>query len=54
MDLLRRLVEERSFLSLKKDAQGMLTMNVIESSRKVLDCFFEKARERPILGSRNV
>jgi radical SAM superfamily enzyme YgiQ (UPF0313 family) len=51
MDLLRRLVEEKSFLSLKKDAQGMLTMNVIESSRKVLECFFEKAWERPILGS---
>lgn len=53
-NLLRRLVEEKSFVSVKSDPKAILMVNVIESSRKVLDCFFEKAWERPILGSRNV
>jgi anaerobic magnesium-protoporphyrin IX monomethyl ester cyclase len=50
-DLVLLLFEERSFFSLTKDAKGRTSISKVESSRKVLDYFFEKSRERPILKS---
>jgi len=52
IDLLLLLFNERSFFSLRKDSRGR-TLEVKEkSSKKVLEYFFEKAWERPILKSR--
>ena len=49
--LLGLLYEERSFFGLKKDPGGRAVFFKEKSSQKVLDCFFEKAWEAPILGS---
>jgi anaerobic magnesium-protoporphyrin IX monomethyl ester cyclase len=53
MELLSSLFEERSFPSLRKDPGGRTTVVKEKSSKKVLDYFFEKAWERPILKSRH-
>ncbi len=52
MDLLLLLDSEKSFFSLRKESRGKISVEKEKSSKKVLDYFFEKARERPILKSR--
>jgi radical SAM superfamily enzyme YgiQ (UPF0313 family) len=52
-DLLVMLFEERSFFSLRKDAQGKPSFLKEESSKRVLDYYFESAWDRPILRSRS-
>jgi len=52
IDLLLMLFNERSFYSLRKDSGREVVVVRERSSRKVLDYFFEKAWERPILKSR--
>jgi len=49
--LLLLLIKERSFFSLRRDREGKTGISREKSSRKVLDYFFEKAWERPILGN---
>jgi radical SAM superfamily enzyme YgiQ (UPF0313 family) len=53
MELLSLLFEERSFFSLKKGYVGRKSIFREKSSKKVLDYFFEKAWENPILKSRS-
>jgi len=50
--LLKRLFEKRSFFSLRKDPTGKALVIKERSSKGVLDYFFEKAWEKPILKSR--
>ena len=50
-ELLKLLLVERSFFSLRRDDKGNKITVREATSRKVLDCFFEKAWERPILKS---
>ncbi len=52
VDLLLLLESERSFFSLRKDSGRKISVEKEKSSKKVLDYFFEKAWERPILKSR--
>jgi len=52
MELLRRMIEERSFFSLKREPNGECLILRERSSKRVLDCFLEKARQRPVLKSR--
>jgi hypothetical protein len=52
IDLILLLYEERSFFSLRKDSNGRSSISKMDSSKKVLDYFFEKAWKRPILKSR--
>jgi radical SAM superfamily enzyme YgiQ (UPF0313 family) len=52
VDLLLLLEKERSFFGLRKDSGGRISISKLESSRKVLNCFFEKAWQRLILKSR--
>ena len=52
VDLLLLLDSERSFFSLRKDSRGKISVGKEMSSKKVLDYFFEKAWQRPILKSR--
>jgi radical SAM superfamily enzyme YgiQ (UPF0313 family) len=52
IDLLLTLFNERSFYSLKKDSGREVVVVREKSSKKVLDYFFEKVWERPILKSR--
>ena len=54
IDLLLLLFKERSFFSLGKILEERYLVLKEESSKKVLDYFFEKAWENPILKSRNV
>jgi radical SAM superfamily enzyme YgiQ (UPF0313 family) len=51
-DLLLLLDSERSFFSLRKDSGRKVSVEKEKSSKKVLDYFFEKAWEKPILKSR--
>jgi radical SAM superfamily enzyme YgiQ (UPF0313 family) len=51
VDLFLLLDSERSFFSLRKDSGGKILVKKEKSSKKVLDYFFEKAWERPILKS---
>jgi radical SAM superfamily enzyme YgiQ (UPF0313 family) len=51
VDLLLLLDSERSFFSQRKDSRGKISVEKEKSSKRVLDCFFEKAWERPILKS---
>jgi radical SAM superfamily enzyme YgiQ (UPF0313 family) len=51
IDLLLLLDSERSFFSLRKDSGRKISVEKEKSSKKVLDYFFEKAWERPILKS---
>ncbi len=53
IDLLLIVIRERSFFSLRKDPEGKTSLLKEASSKKVLDCFFEIAWERPILKSRH-
>jgi len=53
IDLLLLLFKERSFFSLRKDSEGRTSILKVESSKKVLDYFFERAWERLILKSRS-
>jgi hypothetical protein len=48
-DLLLLLFQERSFFSLRKDSKGNFSMVKEVSSKKVIDCFFNKAWERQVL-----
>jgi hypothetical protein len=50
--LLLVFFKERSFFSLKKGYVRRKSIFREKSSKKVLDCFFEKAWESPILKSR--
>jgi radical SAM superfamily enzyme YgiQ (UPF0313 family) len=50
-ELLLMLFTERSFFSLRKEADGRMIMIKEESSRKVLDYFLDKAWDSPILRS---
>lgn len=52
IDLILLLYEERSFFSLRKSSKGWSSVSKVESSKKVLDYFFEKAWKKPILKSR--
>jgi radical SAM superfamily enzyme YgiQ (UPF0313 family) len=52
IDLLLMFFNERSFYSLRKDSGGEVVVVREKSSEKVLEYFFEKAWERPILKSR--
>jgi hypothetical protein len=52
IDLVLMLFNERSFFSLRKDSGGRISIEKEKSSKKVLDYFFEKGWERPILKSR--
>ncbi len=51
-DLLLMIFDERSYFSLRKDSNGKLSAVKEKSSKKVLDYFFGKAWQRPILKSR--
>jgi len=50
-NLLLMILDERAYLSLRRDSHGRLSVVEEKSSRKVLDCFLEKARQRLILKS---
>jgi len=52
IDLLLLLDSERSFFSLRKESRGRICVGKEKSSKKVLDYFFEKAWETPILKTR--
>jgi radical SAM superfamily enzyme YgiQ (UPF0313 family) len=52
IDLLLLLFSERSFFGLKKDSKGV-SLTKEESSKKVLDYFFEKSWRSPVLRSQN-
>jgi radical SAM superfamily enzyme YgiQ (UPF0313 family) len=52
MDLILLLINEKNFYSIKR-TQGKLSIIRVESSRRVLDYFFKKALESPILRSRS-
>jgi hypothetical protein len=52
--LLLVLLKERSFFSLKKGYMGRKSIFREKTSRRVLDYFFEKAWDKPILRSRSV
>jgi hypothetical protein len=51
--LLILLIKERSFFGLRRDSKEKVSPFKERSSKKVLDYFFEKAWEEPILMSRN-
>ncbi len=51
-DLLLMLFEERSFFSLRKKTGGEFSVQKEATSKRALDCFFEKAWEKSILKSR--
>ncbi|OGP63932.1 MAG: hypothetical protein A2169_08800 [Deltaproteobacteria bacterium RBG_13_47_9] len=52
VDLLSLLFKEKSFFSLRKDPQEKMLVLKERTSKKVLDCFFKRAWEDPILKSR--
>jgi anaerobic magnesium-protoporphyrin IX monomethyl ester cyclase len=51
--LLLLLLRERSFFSLRRDSAGKVSIFKEGTSKKVLDYFFDKALDEPILKSRN-
>ncbi len=53
VDLLLLLDSERSFFSLRKESGGKILLEKEKSSEKVLDYFFDRAWQRPILKSRS-
>jgi len=50
--LLLMIFDERSYFRLRKDSNGKLSAVKENSSKQVLDYFFGKAWQRPILKSR--
>lgn len=54
IDLLLLLFNKRSFFSLRKESMREKSVVKEETSKKVLDCFLEKAWESPTLKSRNI
>jgi len=50
-DLLLIIFEGKSFFSLRKESGGKILVEKKGSSKKVLDCFFERAWQSPILKS---
>jgi hypothetical protein len=48
VDLVLGLSQEKAFFSLRKTSEGMMRKNE-ETSKKVLDSFFKKAGNQPIL-----
>jgi hypothetical protein len=48
VDLVLGMSQEKAFFSLRKTSEGMMRKKE-ESSKKVLDYFFEKAGKQPIL-----
>jgi hypothetical protein len=46
-------MEERSFFSLRREPGNTMSAVAVPTSKKVLDTFFEKAWDKPILKSRN-
>ena len=50
--LLLMIFDERSFFSLRKDSGRKISVEKEKSSKKVLDCFLERAWRKPILKSR--
>ena len=52
-NLVSLLFDERSFFSLKANGDGRMKVMKERSSRKVLDCFFEWALDKPILQSQH-
>jgi radical SAM superfamily enzyme YgiQ (UPF0313 family) len=52
MDLVWALMEERSFFSLKREPGNTMSAMKVPTSKKVLDCFFDKAWNKPILKSK--
>ena len=53
IDLVLALMEERSFFGLRRDPAKETSAMKVLTSKKVLDCFFERAWDKPILKSRN-
>jgi hypothetical protein len=53
IDLVLALMEERSFFSLRKEAGKKMCVLQVPTSKKVIDCFLERAQDKPILKSRN-
>lgn len=51
--LLLLLVRERSFFSLHRGAHKKLELRRLPTSKRVLECFFEKTWEKPMRKSRN-
>jgi radical SAM superfamily enzyme YgiQ (UPF0313 family) len=54
INLILNLFREKAFFSLRKDFGGRVSALKEESSKKVLDYFFDKAWENPILKSRAI
>jgi tRNA A37 methylthiotransferase MiaB len=52
-DLLRLLIHERTFFSLRKNSDERLRVTKEKSSKRVLGYFFEKASDKPILKSQS-
>jgi len=52
-DLLLLFFTQRAFFSLKKDPKGSMLAMEEQSSKRVLDYFFERAWRRPVLKSRH-
>jgi len=52
VNLLSLLLRDKSFFSLRKGSGGKISVEKEKSSKKVLDHFFEKAWQKPILKSR--
>jgi radical SAM superfamily enzyme YgiQ (UPF0313 family) len=53
IDLLLLVIRERAFFSLRRSSKGSASILREPGSKKVLDYFFEKAREKPILKGRH-
>jgi radical SAM superfamily enzyme YgiQ (UPF0313 family) len=54
IDLVALLSSERSFFGLKKESGGRKVISKEKTSKKVLDCFFDKVLKNPVLRSRNI
>jgi hypothetical protein len=52
-DLLLMLFEEGSFFSQRKNPGEEFSIRIEATSKRALDCFFERAWEKSILKSRN-
>jgi hypothetical protein len=54
MALLSMLFEKKTFFSLRRNSNGSISIFEEGTSKKVLDYFFEKVWEKPVLKSRHV